>query len=80
MNDLPNEIGALLIFLYSIQQFHAEKCDDCVIEEANDGDVHEFKTYLKTRPASLELNAIKMIIRVAKKYERYNLQVIDNVS
>lgn len=65
---------------FSNQQFHAEKCDDCVIEEANDGDVHEFKTYLKTRPASLELNAIEMIIRVAKKYERYNLQVINNVS
>lgn len=52
------------------QQFHAEKCDDCTIE-ADDGDVHEFKTYLKTRPATLELKAIEMITRVAQKYKRY---------
>lgn len=54
------------------KQFHAEKCNDCCENgsEPDEGDVHEFKTYLKTRPASLEINAIEMITRIAQKYER----------
>lgn len=42
--------------------------------DSDDGDVHEFKTYLKTRPASLETRAIEMITRVAQKYDRYNFR------
>lgn len=55
----------ILIFL----KFHAEKCDGGTIDP-DGGDVHEFKTYLKTRPSSLELKAIEMIARVAQKYDR----------
>lgn len=65
-------------FLFSLQ-FHAEKCDenksDCLVDEnANNnranGDVHEFETYLQTRPASLEVTAIEMVTRLAQKYDR----------
>lgn len=57
---------------YYILQFHAEKCNDkCTIEADEADDVYEYNTYLKTRPASLELNAIEMIIRVAEKYDKY---------
>lgn len=55
-------------------QFHAEKCGEndeaCIAGANNDDDVHEFKTYLKTRPASLELRAIKMITQIAQKYDK----------
>lgn len=55
----------------TILQFHAEKCDDETSNiDVGDDDVYEYNTYLKTRPASLELNAIEMVIRVAKKYEK----------
>lgn len=48
-------------------QFHAEKCDDSDDLTVN-GDVREFKTYLKTRPAALEIRAIEMISKIAQKY------------
>lgn len=64
----------------SHQQFHAEKCNGneghCAVDENGNeidevvGDVHEFKTYLQTRPAYLEVNAIEMVTRLAEKYER----------
>lgn len=37
----------------------------------SNGDVHEFKTYLQTRPAHLEVNAIEMVVRLAEKYDKY---------
>lgn len=55
----------------TISQFHAEKCnDDTSNVDVADDDAYEYNTYLKTRPASLELNAIEMVLRVAKKYEK----------
>ncbi|XP_031619102.1 uncharacterized protein LOC116338156 [Contarinia nasturtii] len=57
--------------------FHAEKCDDeCCDVDENNGDIHDFKTYLKTRPASLELNAIEMITRVAQKYNSVRMHIV----
>lgn len=49
--------------------FHAEKCDESIEIDPSD-DVYEYKTYLKTRPSSLEINAIEMITRFAVKYRR----------
>lgn len=50
-------------------QFHAEKCDESIEADPSD-DVYEYKTYLKTRPSSLEINAIEMVTRFAIKYRR----------
>lgn len=57
-------------------QFHAEKrnddTDQCAADDINNNqyDVYEYATYLNTRPARLELNAIDMILRLAQKYDR----------
>lgn len=57
-------------------QFHAEICGGTSLS-ANDlsyflGDANpvEYETYLKTRPATLELNAVDLIARIAVKYEK----------
>lgn len=64
---VKKKINKKLVFI----KFHAEKCDgEDSSTESDGGDVHEFKTYLKTRPSSLELKAIEMITRVAQKYDR----------
>lgn len=60
--------------LIAFTQFHAEKCavsGENVVEKSYDnGDVYEYETYLKTRPSTLELNAIELVTRVAEKYDR----------
>lgn len=54
-----------------MKQFHAEKCDECKHENIDDDDdVYEYISYLKRRPASLELDAVEMVTRVVQKYDR----------
>lgn len=50
----------------SVLAFHAELDDQ--IPMTNNDDPVQYGTFLRTRPASMEINAIKLIIELAKKY------------
>lgn len=57
-------------------QFHAEICGGSSMSASEmsyflgDANPLEYETYLKTRPATLELNAIDLIGRISAKYEK----------
>lgn len=47
---------------------HAEKCSDADNGPVA-GDPHEYSTYLATRPPEMEINAIRIVAELAKRYK-----------
>lgn len=68
-NNFKINIEFECFFSFQIQ-FHAEKCDECKHDGTDEDDVYEYISYLKSRPASIEIDAIEMVTRVVQKYDR----------